>query len=237
MKKIFLLIITSITIFGIYFLTIDRKIYYLVLGDDISLGVTDTGKTDLNYTNYVKNYLQEQEILEKYVNSFAKEGYRITDIVNDVKNNKKVSVDGKYYTLKNALIKSDLVTISINNNDIIGRLNASAVTTDLYGWIDELSEEYEEMLKIIRDYCKEEIIVIGYYYPIKEETDVNFIRIVSYLNDSFHEVSNLYNIKYIDISELFMENNNLVGKNFPTEEGYKVIGQQIIAEFKDSKEK
>ena len=215
----------------IYWLTLDKKTYYLALGDEIALGVTDTDITEFNYAYYVKEYFQNQGKLEKYVNSYIKSGHRITDIVNDIKNNQIVSVNDKKITLKNALIKSDLVTISVNNNDVLGKINSIHNLKDLYSWIDELSVEYEEMLEELRNYCKEEIIVIGYYYPNNENQNSEFVNILNYLNNSFKEISSFYNVRYINLSDIFIENVNLVGKQYPTEEGYKIIGEQVIVEI------
>ena len=234
MKKLILLLITIISIFAIYFFSLDRKTYYLVLGDDISLGITDTGKTKLNYAYYVQEYLQDEKKLEKYVNAFAKQGYRITDIINDIKNNKIIYNNKKKYTLKNSLIKADLVTISINNQDVVARLNSNVNKNDLYNWVDCLGEEYEEMIKTIREYCKEEIIVIGYYYPSFIVGNEELENTVNYLNNCFKEISKLYNIKYIDISQQFMDNNNFCSKYYPTETGYEEIAKIIIKEIKDS---
>ena len=103
MKKILILGVIILSIFIIYLTTLDKKVYYLVLGDEISLGLTSNNKYEKNYTEYIKEYLEEKNILEKYINEYTTQNYRITDIINDINNNKEIE-DTKQ-SLKNALIK------------------------------------------------------------------------------------------------------------------------------------
>lgn len=231
MKKILFIIFIIFAILIIYLTTLDKKIYYLALGDGVALGITDNGIIEKNYSYYVKKYLEENEKLERYVNHYTKEGKRLTDIINDIKNNKVVNINNKKYTLKNALIKSDLVTISINNKEIFSYFNNSYYHKDLYNWIDELSNEYEKMLNLIRDYCKEKVIVIGYYYPNNGNTNKEINDTLLYLNDSFKKISENYNIKYIIPFSSSLEISNYIGEYYPTEQGYKKIGEQIILEI------
>ena len=120
MKKILIIGVIILSIFIIYLTTLDKKVYYLVLGDEISLGLTSNNKYEKNYTEYIKEYLEEKNILEKYINEYTTQNYRITDIINDINNNKEIEDTKK--TLKNALIKADLVTLSIGTNDIISKI-------------------------------------------------------------------------------------------------------------------
>ena len=55
MKKILTLGIIILSIFIIYLTTIDRKVYFLALGDQISLGQT-TDNNEKNYNEYSTEY-------------------------------------------------------------------------------------------------------------------------------------------------------------------------------------
>lgn len=68
--------------------------------------------------------------------------YQIEDIIFDIKNNKKIN--NKEQMIQNALIKADILTISL---DLSSKNKIS---------------ELENLLNIIRKYCKEEIYLIGY---------------------------------------------------------------------------
>ena len=141
MKKILITLVVIISISVIYLTTADRKIYYLALGDDIT---TLEVENKLGYSNYIYDYLEYYDKLETYINQFAGNNYRITDLISDINNNKKVKVDNKEKTIKNALIKSDLVTLSIGINDITSKINIQNINainnfSKLYADADEIT--------------------------------------------------------------------------------------------------
>ena len=231
MKKILIIVSVIISILTIYLITTDRKIYYLALGDDITINEIESNS---GYSNYVRDYLEYYDKLEIYINEFAKKNYRITDMINDINNNKKVEVGSSEKTLKNALIKADLLTLSIGINDLTSRINIQAIDgslnyKDLYKDIDEIITDLEELFIIIRQYCKEDIFLIGVYYPYQVQNQ-ELINVFSYLNNRYKELSNIYKINYIDIFDLFNANPSYLSKTtiYPSKEGLEVIGNQIV---------
>ena len=221
MKKKLILIIS---IFLIYLTTIDKKVYYVSLGDEISLGMTKEGYYEKSYPIYIKEYLEEKKKLEIFIDDYETQGYRITDLINDINNNKEVEETNK--TIKNALIKSDLITLSIGTNDIISKINTEKALTKidynrLYKNIDEIINDLDKLLKLIREYCKEDIILIGINIQTEDE---KLNEIINYANEKFKEISEKYKIYYIDY--LKKEQNKY--KIYPTKEEYKQISEQII---------
>ena len=187
MKKILLIGLVILSVFIIYLSTMDRKVYYLSLGDN-----------KLNYTSYIKNYLKEKEVLEKHIYQYSDNNDRITDIIRYIKSNKKY----KKNTLKNSLIKADLVTLSINIDDVNTKLkDDSIIYEDLYNYIDELTLDFEKLIKLMREYCKEDILFIGYYNPYNKDKK----EVINYLNKKYKEVCDEYNVRFINMSN----NNNI----------------------------
>lgn len=227
MKKILLIAVTFFLIIVIYVINIDRKVLVFAVGDSIAMGKTDLGINFKSHNVYVKEYLETEGKLEKYIDNYQKNGLRINDVINDINNNKKIAYEDKSYNIKNILIKADLVTISINNDDLLNRLSNYYNIDDLYTWVDELTIEYENMISLIREYCKEKIIVTGYYYPNNINNNKEITNLLSYLNNEFSEISQIYDVEYIDISNLLLETENSLGNHYPTELGYKVIGEAI----------
>lgn len=231
MKKILLIFSIIVIIFIIYITTVDRKIYYVALGDNITTLELNNNK---GFSNHINDYLNHYDKLENYINEFSKENYRITDIISDINNNRKVAAGNKKKTIKNALIKADLLTISIGLNDFTAKINNQNIEfindyQSLYNYADEICNDLEQLLILIRQYCKEEIFLVGMYYPYSIQ-NIKLVNVFSYLNNRFKEISEFYDINYVDIYDLFMENPNYISSTmiYPSKEGLELIASQII---------
>lgn len=228
MKKIIIISIVGLIIFLIYLTAADKKIYYVALGDELSLNINNN-----NYSQTISEYLTANNKLEIFVNQFSKDNYHITDIINDIKNNKKININNKSKTIKNALIKADLLTLSIGINDITSKINIKNLNLSndynfLYDDIDEIVSDLDILLNLLRQYCKEDIMLVGIYYPFKIQNN-DLADIFLYANNKFKETTKKYNINYIDIHNLFIENSEYLTENiYPSVEGYNIIAEQII---------
>lgn len=229
MKKILVVAIILLSIFFIYLNTIDKKVYYLALGDSLAAGVTSNGEDDYSYTDYVKSYLEDKNLLETYIDEYAISGYRSVDLKRDIDDNKKININDKNVTLKNALIKADLVTLSIGANDFFYYLNAEE--NDLYNHINDVIEDIDSLFETIREYCKEDIIVVGYYTPFKEHENLEQMDIIVKLaNKKLKELCEKYKMQFIDVFDLFKTNDYLPNSNdiHPSLEGYEAISKKVI---------
>ena len=229
MKKIIIVIVILFSIFFIYLSTVDKKVYYLALGDSIAAGVNASGMEDYGYSDYIKTYLENRDLLETYINEFAVSGYRSIDLKRDIIDNKKIIINDKNITLKNALIKADIVTLSIGANDFFYYLNANY--DDVYDHINESLNDVESLFKLVREYCKEDIIVVGYYTPFKEHEKIDTMdEIIKFANKKLEELCSEYNMYFVDVFELFKENPYLPNPNdiHPSIEGYEAISKEII---------
>lgn len=220
LKKLMIASILCLLVFFIYLSTVDKKVYYLNLGSSLAKGINSYGVEDYGYADYVKDYLEEKGLLEKMV-SFTEEDYRVSDLIRDIKDNKK----NEKVTLKNALIKADLVTISIGFEDIYPKISSSD-----YSYFDESILDMEELFKLVREYCKEDIFFLGYYNPSEEGEEV-----YTYLNERLSELCKKYQIEYVTLYSIFEENkeNFLPNKEniYPSKEGYTTIGYEIVAKI------
>ena len=77
MKKILIGALVILTIFLIYLCNLDKKVYYLALGDSLVKGEGAYGEREKSYSDYVSDYFKEKNLLETYIDDFAKSGYRI----------------------------------------------------------------------------------------------------------------------------------------------------------------
>ena len=132
-----------------------------------------------------------------------------------IEENEKVSINNKEKTVKNALIKADLLTLSIGMNDFIYKMSIDENNNlnDLYSYVDEVMLDLDKLLSIIRTYCKEDIIITNYYVPVNLINENNK-KMIEYANKSLMEIVKQYNINYIDISN-YSKNSSLFISNTP----------------------
>ncbi len=219
MKKIIILFLITIFVCLIYNLTIDSKIYYLNIGDGIAIG-KNTNNQNIGYDKIIINYLKEKKKFEKYSNIYTNSNYRTTDLITMIKNNE---VHDKT-TIQNDLIKADIITISLGINDLLPYIKNSIDLDDEQ--IYEIASDFEQLFSILRENSKERIYFVGIYNP---NLGNNYNNIIEGLNKILKQKSNTYEITYIDIFNNMQEQNNLEFNSiYPSEEGYKLIGNKII---------
>lgn len=240
-KKVIILSIILIAVFTIYVLNIDKKIYYVALGDSLAAGQNPYNQIGYGYSDYVSNYLKENQLLQTYTKEFAESGYRITDIKNDINENRKIIIDGEEKGIKEVLRKTDLLTLSIGANDIfykLGITNVSNIDVDnllnINSYINETLNDLDELLTTIQKYFKKDMILIGYYNPLSA-TSSEYCRklepVFTKINSGMKKIAKKHNIYFIEIYEIFNENPEyLPNPNdiHPSNKGYEVIASSII---------
>ncbi len=219
MKKILIIGLVLLSIFVIYLSNMDKKVYYVALGD--SLERVYVGDEEVyGYSYYIKKYLAADDLLERYSDEYAKVDTRITDIINDINNNKKVTTGDGSFSLKNALIKADLITLNISSSDVFNKLNKKDVIyNEVYDYIDDLAYDLDNLFKLMREYCKEDILMIGPYNPF---SDINSLDVYEYFNKKYRDVCEKYDVIYVDLSDV----NELNAKS------YELIGNRVIGKMR-----
>lgn len=176
MRKLLLILFIFVLVFIIYYLNLDKKVYVLSIGDNYLFND--------GYKNYIDNFLDNK--LENNI-IFSNDGdYRIIDLLNDIKDNKKFIFQDKKYTINNTLIKADIIFISIGLNDL--RFNKNNKN---YDYVDEVMKDLDELLKLVRKYCKEKIYIFNYYSLDSSELSL-------YVNNQLKKIINRYDVDYID---------------------------------------
>ncbi len=234
MKKMLVFVIILLSTFLIYLATLDRKVYYLSLGDSLALGATPYGGHDYGYSDYVKDYINDKKKLERYVGGFANDNYRTIDLMNDIKDNKTIIVNNNKISIKNALIKADLVTISIGSNDFLSYITIRDLSSnELYKYLDEVLDDVDSLLKLMREYCKEDIVYIGLYNYFNIDM---LDPIIDYGNQRLRIICEKYDIKYIDVFTLFHDDPSYLPNPLdihPSRSGYQKIGSMVTKSFFD----
>lgn len=224
----------------IYLLTVNNKIYYVALGDSLAAGQNPYGQIAYSYADHVANELKSKNQLSFYTKKFAVSGYRTTDLLNDINNNKKIMVDGAEITIKQALTKADVITLSIGANDLFYKMGINNLDMayyseiDLKKYVDQVINDVNKLIMTIKKYCNEDIILIGYYNPLwhmrksyAKELDPVFV----YANNKMKELSKKHDTYYVDIHHIFEKNQQFLPNPLdihPSGSGYAAISDRII---------
>ena len=220
MKKILTIIIVLLSVFLIYLGFKDKEIYYFSMGDSLANGINSYNAKDYGYADYVKDSLE----IKKY-ESFTNNNKRSIDFVKDIEDN--IKINGK--NIQNILIKADIITLSVGMNDLFSNVtfNNDFSVNDLYMKFEEVMVDLENLFKLLRTYSKEDIIYIGIYNCLKENSlDEFFI----YANEQLKKLCDNYKITYLDIYNEFNDSTYFDNPNsyFPNKAGYKLISSKII---------
>jgi len=227
MRKILIAVIIVLSVLLIYLGFKDEEIYYFSIGDYLSRGITPYGNNDYGYSDYIKDYISDNDKLETYVN-YSKKNLRTIDLIKDIEDNVKIEVDGKSKTIQNGLIKADLVTLSIGMNDLLDnvKFDNDFSINDLYDKFEEVLVDYEKLFELLREYCKEEIVLIGLYNSLGNESLNEFFE---YANQKLYNLSNSYDIKYVNIYEDFKNSEYFDNSRiYPNKLGYELIYRKVI---------
>ena len=234
-KKYFFYLIITLLVFIIYKVTFKNIINYVPLGDCIAEGINPYGDIGYGYTDYISDYLRNQRRLKNYVNGYTDKNYKINNIIQDIENNKKITINKRVINIRRALRESDLVTISIGLNDLLDKtndINYDLLTRDYSKQVvDEISTELDSMIKTVKKYAKKRVVIVGYYNPYN---NYKYDYIINYMNKKYKTVCSNNDVVFIKISDLFSDKEKFFPNPYtyyPNILGYEQIFKRIITEI------
>ena len=198
MKKLIIIFLIFFSIFYIYLLTCDEKIYYLSISNNYNSN---------DFSNIIAKKLKRNNLLEIHVNEFSNNNNRITDYIDMIDDNKYIIKNNKKIHFKNALIKADIITLSLGTKDFITNYGDSTEK------VLTIRNNIETLIKKIREYSKEDIYFISIY---SEYVDSKYI---DKLNNDIKSICSDNKINFINI------NNNY---NYITENNNELISKYVI---------
>ena len=232
MKKIIVPLLVLLLVIVIYNLNNKKNIDYVVLGDSISLGINSYGNKTFSYSDYLKIYLDNNNLLHEYYPHYVKSKYKIDELNQDIINNKIILFNDRTYNIKKELREADLITIAIGMDNLVEILknNQNKDFKDIQIFLDNLINQMDKLLKNITSINKTQIVLLGYYNPSKIYNKT-IERIFAYLNDNYSILSKKYKVTYVDIYNI-VKNNALCLSNqndyHLTSKGYLKIAEEII---------
>ena len=221
MKKIIKLILLTIISMSVYFIYKDNcnsNIRILNIGDGIAKGINSYGIDDYSYAEYYKDLIKKVgtniEINEKYTS----EEYSIKMMLEKIKSNSAIKRD---------LIDSHLIMICLGYNDLVYKVSIERNMNNqkLNRIISDIEKDYNDMIKEIRKYYKNKIIIIGYYNP-----NINSYYIENGVKKLNRILKNNNEIEYIDIYDEIKGEKYfpIPGNYYPNNEAYRLIANKII---------
>ncbi|MBD9085708.1 hypothetical protein EGP64_03460, partial [bacterium] len=141
LKTIITLIIIIFLVFIIYCFNLDKKIYYVNISDLEFKKVT-------SYNELLSQRLEKDNRLEKYINNFTDKDYRVTDLIRDIETNKTIKIKEKEQTIQNALIKSDILTIKMGDNELNYKIDNSEIN-ELFEYSDTLLSDLQQLFELL----------------------------------------------------------------------------------------
>ena len=226
MKKVFLILILFLSCYFIYNKTVDNKVYYLTIGDSLSKGTNEYGVVSYGYNEYIRDHLEQKNILKEYNKTFTNNDYRIIDVIKVLEYNEKKD----NYSLNRLIKKADIITISLGMNDIYYKLKKE--DKRIYTYIDNMMTNYDKILTYINKFPHDKVFVLGYYNVSGESNDI-----FSYANYKLKEICNKNEFTFIELSNIFTNNPiyfSKTGSFIPNNKGYEKISQIIVENLKNN---
>jgi hypothetical protein len=226
--KLLISILVCLLVFVIFKENNKNNQNYLSLGDGFALGKDSYGQVDYGYSDYLKDYLQENEYLNRYIKSFSEETMSISELKSKIIVNKKINIGNQELNLKQTLRESTILTLSIGLNDLIYQMSIADNLTDskLDKIITNIEKDFNSLIIELKKYYRYDIYVIGYY---------NINPTNYFLTIGIKKLNNIYknnkDIIYIDIYEDFQNNKNFRSRKqniYPNRHGYQAISNKII---------
>lgn len=217
--KLLFLIFIILSVFFIYIKTKDSKYTILSLGDNLSLGIDSYGIKGPSYIDFYKNYILKKKETVIKNDQYSRKDLTINALLQELKENNN---------LKKDLSSANILILTVGYNDLIYKINLNEnINSDiLKKEVQEIQKDYFNLLKEIRKYYKNKIVVIGYFASNKTDYYINIG--IKELNKTLQSAKN---ITYIDTYDLLKPKRKYFSnKNsyYPNLQGYLRISKKII---------
>ncbi len=224
--KLFILCLISTSVYFIYKDNNDTNYTITNIGDKLSQGINSYGIRDYSYIDYYKEQLKNMKKKININHTYSNSDQTISLTLKDLKDNPN---------LKRILYDTDKLFLTLGYNDLLYSLATTEnINQDkLDRVMNKIQKDYKDLIREIKKYYHEEIIVIG-YYPYYEED--------YYKQEGIKKLNNILkneDVTFIDTYDS-LKNRKKYFNNpksyFPNHEGYKEISKKIILKTLEKKE-
>ncbi len=218
-RKIIIIITLGIFLtFLIYQNNKKEEITLVVLGDGMATGMTPYGVEGYNYNDYLKDYLEQQKKLKNYNNDFSKNNQTTKELLQSIEQNEYA--EKRDMTIQQILSKAKIITIGIGVEELNNNRDKQKSTGKM---IQTYQENMEKIMEYLRNFNNHKIYLLGIYLKEEEEKEET-------INTFLKDLSQKYQLEFIDISELQKEKNKYFLNNsyYLNYKGHQKIFEKII---------
>ena len=211
MKKIILLLFLFCLLFACYY------IYKITEEHDLDITLIGDNIADNPYLIDISN-------VGRINNDFINKDYHITDLLNIIRYNQELKIADKYESIHKLLKDSDIIIISIGMNDLYYKLGDN--TKEIYTYLNDIVNNYEQILLEISKYNCRNVYVLGYY-----NINNNYNDVFTYINYKVKNLTNKYGFIYLDLNKILYNNDNFYLKTdnfYLNNRGYRKIYELIV---------
>ena len=200
MKKVIILtILASIFLtFFIYKITYNDEIVLVALGDGISLGLTAYNVKGYSYNDYLKDYFEDNNVLDDYIDEFASVDETSKSLVSKIVNNDVVG----NLAIQQVISKASVITISVGMDELN---NIKVLKSKDY---DNYINNMEKIMRFIKNVNHNKVVITGLYESNKLSKEV-----VEKVNKRLKVLVDNYGFEFVDISEVINNKDYYLLKN------------------------
>lgn len=228
MKIILLILFFGLIVFISYLYSENNEINYTILGDK---EIFSNNLKSVNFADLVYKKLEDEKVIGFYSKDFIKENIRTIDITNDINDN--LTIDN--ISIQNILKRTDMLIISIGNNEINYKLSKNDDDlnneNEIYKYLDTVIIDVENLVQKIEILNKSEMIFLGYYNDTNNSKNDKYYK---YINKKLQKVLEKRNIIFIDLFNILNKNEDYLTSTTPvyiTNEGNLAIYNKIVSEI------
>ena len=228
MKMKILLILIFFIIVLIYSYTHMNKneINYTIMGDKEIFSNNIISK---NFSDLIYDELNKRKDFGFYSEEFIKEDIRIVDLINDIENN--ININNIY--IQNILKKTNILLLNVGNNEVNYKLlniNDEIDEKSLYNYLDEVEKDFDKLIKNIKKYNDNKVMVLGYY---SVHNNINNKKYFKYINDKIKEICKINKLDFINIYDILNENSEYLSNNYITNKGNLALFNEIYSKINE----
>ena len=228
MKIFLVLIFFSLLIFISYIQNSKKDINYTILGDK---DIFSNNIISKNFSDLIFDELSSIKEFGFYSKDFISDDIRIIDLINNIKENKKID----NITIQNILSRTNLLILGIGNNEISYKISKLDINENndniIYKYLDQILLDIQNLIEIINKYDIDNIIFLSYYNDTGNKDNDKYYK---YINKEIEKIMKKNDIYFVNLFNILNKNEDyLTNSNFVyiTNDGNLAIFNKIYSKI------